>query len=127
MNAWQGLLPLATTLHLTPHPTSGATDLQAVARLPLFPTDGGGITQNPLSEVTPAIPLPPFHLSLTEATPPLPCLNDSHVSQSSGSHFSGVEPAVVAMVIFQGGGWRGPDSSCNLALIAHLFRAISPW
>lgn len=63
--------------------------------------------------VIPVIPLPPFPPSLflypfwfSRQKPIWPsfCLNDSDVSQTSGSAFSGEELAVVAMVIFQGGG-----------------------
>lgn len=61
----------------------------------------------------PIIPLPPlppslflylFWFSRQETIWPSYYLNDSDVSQTSGSALSGEELAVVAMVIFQGGG-----------------------
>lgn len=63
--------------------------------------------------VFPVIPLPPLPPSLflypfwfsRQKMVWLPfCLNDSDVSQTSGSTLSGEELAVVAMVISQGGG-----------------------
>lgn len=62
------------------------------------------IPGTPLPPLPPSLFLYPFCFSRQKTSWPPFCLNDGDVSQTSGPAFSGEELAVVAMVIFQGGG-----------------------